>query len=56
MRTFLKNCGIFVLIIGEFVLIIPFFAKSQTNTTLLIGWILILSGFVLYLILNKKIR
>jgi uncharacterized membrane protein HdeD (DUF308 family) len=52
----LKNCGIVVLIVGELFLIVPFFTKSQTNTTLLTGWILILSGFILYLVLNKKIR
>jgi hypothetical protein len=56
MRVFLKSCGLFVLIVGELFLIIPFFAKSQTNTTLLTGWILVLSGFILYLIVNKKIR
>jgi len=56
MRVFLKNCGIIVLIFGELFLIIPFFAKCQTNTTLLTGWILVLSGFVLFLLLNKKIR
>jgi len=56
MRIILKSCGIFVLIVGELFLIIPFFIKRQTNTTLLTGWILVLSGFILYLILNKKIR
>ena len=56
MRTFLKNCGIIVLIIGELFLIIPFFTKNQTNYTLLAGWILVLVGFILYLFINKKIR
>jgi len=56
MRTLLKNCGIIVLVFGEFFLIIPFFTGHQSNATLLTGWILILSGFVLYLVLNKKIR
>jgi len=56
MRIFLKNCGILVMIIGELSLIIPFFTKSQSNTSLLSGLILILSGFILHLLLNKKIR
>jgi len=45
-----------VLTVGELFLIIPYFIRYQTNATLLIGWILIISGFILYLILNKKIR
>jgi len=44
-----------VLIVGELFLIIPFFAKCQTNITLLTGMILVFSGFILYLVLNKKI-
>jgi len=56
MREFLKNCGIVVLIVGELFLIVPFFTKGQSNTTLLTGWILVISGFILYLVLNKKIR
>lgn len=56
MRVFLKNCGVIVLIVGELFLIIPFFTQCQTNATLLIGLVLVLSGFILYLALNKKIR
>jgi hypothetical protein len=54
--NFLKNCGIWVLLIGELFLIIPFFLKSETNTTLVIGLSFVITGFVLYVILNKKIR
>jgi hypothetical protein len=56
MKFFLKNCGIGVLLMGELFLIIPFFAENETNTTLAIGLTLIIAGFVLYIILNKKIR
>jgi hypothetical protein len=54
--NFFKNCGIFVLLIGELFLIIPFFMQNQTNGTLLTGWILIVIGFILYILINKKIR
>jgi hypothetical protein len=54
--TFLKNCGILVLIVGELFLIVPFFMHIQSNGTLLTGWILIITGFISYLFINKKIR
>jgi hypothetical protein len=56
MKFVLKNCGIGVLLMGELFLIIPFFVENETNTTLAIGLTLIIVGFVLYIILNKKIR
>jgi hypothetical protein len=56
MHTFLKNCGILVLLIGELFLIIPFFMHNQTNGTLLTGWILVVVGFISYILINKKIR
>jgi hypothetical protein len=55
MRFFLKNSGIFVLFTGILFLIIPFFLHFQTNRSLLTGWILIVLGFVLFILLNKKI-
>lgn len=56
MKFFLKNGGIWVLLIGELFLIIPFFLKNETNTTLAMGLTLVITGFVLYVIINKKIR
>lgn len=56
MNGFLKNCGIFVLFIGELFLIVPFFTNNQTNKTLMTGWILIVAGFISYILINKKIR
>jgi hypothetical protein len=56
MKFFLKNGGIGVLLIGELFLIVPFFAGNETNTTLAVGLTLVIAGFVLYVILNKKIR
>ena len=56
MKSFLKNLGIWVLVIGDLFLIVPFFLKNTTNTTLTMGLTLVITGFVLYVILNKKIR
>jgi hypothetical protein len=54
MHIFLRNFGIIVLLIGELLLIIPFFGGCQSNTTLLSGLILVVLGFILYIVLNKK--
>jgi hypothetical protein len=54
MNPFLKNCGIGVLLMGELFLIIPFFLKIETNATLATGLSLVIAGFVLYAVINKK--
>jgi len=54
MMSFLKNSGIIVLLIGAIILIVPFFMHNQTNTSLLVGWILIVVGFLLFILINKK--
>jgi len=56
MNTFLKYSGIFVQLTGVLFLAIPFFGKFQSNTTLLIGWALVVFGFILYIVINKRIR
>jgi hypothetical protein len=56
MNTFLKYSGIFIQLIGVLFLAIPFFGKFQSNTTLLTGWVLVLLGFVLYIVINKRIH
>jgi thiol:disulfide interchange protein len=55
MNIFLKNAGTIVLLIGALWLIIPFFSGCQSNATLLTGLILVVFGFVLYVVLNKKL-
>lgn len=54
MKSSLTNRGIWILLIGELFLIIPFFLKNETNITLATGLSLVITGFVLYIILNKK--
>ena len=55
MKSFVKYSGILVQLIGVLCLIVPYFGKFQNNTTLLIGWLLIISGLVLYIVINKRI-
>lgn len=56
MNHFLKNAGIYILIIGVMFLIIPFFCHIQTNKSLLTGWLLITIGIISYIIINKNIK
>jgi membrane protein YdbS with pleckstrin-like domain len=56
MKFFLKNLGIFLVLIGAFFLIVPFFMHLQTNVSLLTGWILIIVGFISYIFINKYLR
>lgn len=55
MKSFLKNSGILLILIGALFLIIPFFLHFQTNTSLFLGWIMIIVGFILFIVINKKI-
>ncbi|MDR2692065.1 MAG: hypothetical protein LBB73_07220 [Dysgonamonadaceae bacterium] len=54
MKSFLKNCGIGVLLLGELFLIVPFFFQNESNTTLTAGLSLVIAGFILYIEINKK--
>jgi drug/metabolite transporter (DMT)-like permease len=55
MKFFLKNVGIFLVFIGALILILPFFIHFQTNRSLLTGWLMIITGFISYIFINKKI-
>jgi hypothetical protein len=55
MRFFLKNCGILLVLTGALLLIVPFFLHFQSNVSLFIAWTIIIIGFILYIVLNKKI-
>jgi uncharacterized membrane protein HdeD (DUF308 family) len=55
MRFFLKNSGILLIMVGALFLIIPFFLYIQTNTSLFVGWIMIVAGFIVFILTNKKI-
>jgi len=55
MNTFLKYSGIFIQLIGVSFLAIPYLGGFQNNTTLLVGWLLVVLGFILYIVINKRI-
>lgn len=55
MKFFLTNLGILLILIGALALIVPFFLHFQTNASLLAGWLLIVGGFIAYIVVNKKI-
>ncbi|GHT72534.1 hypothetical protein AGMMS50262_01500 [Bacteroidia bacterium] len=52
----MKNIGFILILLGTSGLVIPFFTGLQTNGTLLASWLLIIAGFIAYIIINKKIR
>ncbi|GHV09553.1 hypothetical protein FACS1894162_0310 [Bacteroidia bacterium] len=55
MKFLLHNGGWILMLTGALVLIVPFFVPLlQSNASLLTGWILIVLGFVGYIIGNKK--
>ena len=56
MKTFFRNIryvGVIVLLIGVLVLIIPYFLTISSNTTLLVGLLLVIAGFILHIIIDK---
>lgn len=56
MNEFLKYLGAIILLIGVIVLAVPFFGGGMTNTLLLVGLVLIIGGFLVHIILNKKLE
>jgi len=54
MKYFLKQLGFIFLFVGALLLIAPFFAHFQTNTTLLAGWLFIVLGFITYVLFQKR--
>lgn len=54
-KNLLKYSGIFILLTGVLFIVFPYFMKFQTNATLFTGWLLIVAGFVLYIVINKKV-
>lgn len=46
--------GAIVLLIGVIVIAVPAFMKSHTNTTLIVGDLLVVIGFALHIWINKR--
>ena len=53
MKEFAKYIGVLVMIIGVLILVIPFLQGNTTNTTLLIGLLIIIEGFLGHLFVNN---
>ena len=53
MKEFAKYIGVLVMIIGVLILVIPFLQGSTTNTSLLIGLLIIIEGFLGHLFVNN---
>lgn len=53
MKEFAKYIGVLVMIIGVLILVIPFLQGSTTNTSLLIGLLIIIQGFMGHLFVNN---
>lgn len=54
MRKFLTYLGAIVLLIGVLVLAVPAFIHTTSNVTLYIGIILVILGYILHIVLNKR--
>ena len=54
MKDLAKNIGVLVMIIGVLILAIPFLQKGMTsNTTLLIGLLIVIEGFIGHIFVNN---
>ncbi|MFB6341446.1 hypothetical protein ACE01N_02755 [Saccharicrinis sp. FJH2] len=55
MKNFLKYLGIFIVVIGVLLLIIPAFLNTTSNMNLAIAAVLMVVGLIAHIILNKYI-
>ena len=54
MKDLAKNIGVLVMIIGVLILVIPFLQNGMTsNTTLLIGLLIVIEGFIGHIFVNN---
>ena len=53
MKEFAKYIGVLIMIIGVLILVIPFLQGTSTNTTLLIGLLIIIEGFLGHIFVNN---
>lgn len=50
-----KSLGIIVLIIGVLLLAIPALTNATSNVTLGLGLLLVIAGFALHIVINKRL-
>ncbi len=53
MKEFAKYIGVIVMIIGVIVLAIPFLQGTNSNTSLLVGLLIIIEGFLGHIFVNN---
>ena len=53
MKDFAKNIGVFVMIIGVLILLIPFLQSSTSNMSLIIGLLVVIEGFLGHIFVNN---
>lgn len=53
MKEFAKNIAVLVMIIGVLILVIPFLQGNNTNTTLFIGLLVVIEGFLGHIFVNN---
>jgi len=54
MNTLLKYLGVLVLLIGVGILAVPTITGNLSNTTLLIGLVIIIAGYLGHIFFNRK--
>lgn len=56
MKEFLKNLGAIILLIGVIVLAVPAIGGGMSNTILATGLLLIVVGYISFIVINKKVE
>ncbi|OAV66890.1 hypothetical protein Barb6_01026 [Bacteroidales bacterium Barb6] len=56
MSVLLKNIGAIILLISVAALAVIYFAGSMSNTALSVGLAAIILGYVIHIVLNKKVE
>lgn len=56
MKELLKYLGVFILLIGVLILAIPSIQGTVSNTLLCVGLVVMLIGYISYIVINKRVE
>ena len=56
MKDLIKYLGVIILLIGVVVLAVPTFQGTLNNTLLIVGFTLIIVGYLGHIVINKKVE
>ncbi|MDR3127058.1 MAG: hypothetical protein LBU08_01095 [Tannerellaceae bacterium] len=56
MNALVKNIGVILLLFGAFLMAATYIAGAVTNTILIVGLLTVFAGYILHIILNKKVE